>query len=235
MQICPECKYKQGYSRSTETPEFRCKKCGHEWNLAKRCSGCGHPRWQSTMHLDACLGCGELFDPVDVAVRTQISTPSSPGLAADFDDLSFSEKEDYYLELGDSPPTRCPLCGDHRYVTRSSEDSVPWWPDSSEVCDWRCSDCNCEWDDEFSGYYYAPCSCGFGHNPNFTEECEAFLSKPWERREWVNRTRNLRAGAPEHNVEQIGFWLGVSLIRVVVLAIVILMTPFRWMQRLVRD
>ena len=29
---CPECDVK-GYSRKTKTPEWRCRKCGHEWDV----------------------------------------------------------------------------------------------------------------------------------------------------------------------------------------------------------
>jgi len=31
--LCPECGAR-GYSRKTKTPEWRCSKCGHEWDVA---------------------------------------------------------------------------------------------------------------------------------------------------------------------------------------------------------
>jgi rubredoxin len=31
MMRCPECGA-SGYSRQTKTPEWRCRKCGHEWD-----------------------------------------------------------------------------------------------------------------------------------------------------------------------------------------------------------
>ena len=31
---CPECGA-SGYSRKTRTPEWRCRKCGHEWDVPK--------------------------------------------------------------------------------------------------------------------------------------------------------------------------------------------------------
>ena len=71
MQRCPECRYKQGYYRTSITPAYRCRKCGHEWDLLRRCQECGHPRWLSTMHLEACVGCGGLFDPAYVLDKAQ--------------------------------------------------------------------------------------------------------------------------------------------------------------------
>ena len=130
---------------------------------------------------------------------------------------------------------RCPECRDHRAVTRTTKDSIPWWPDS-EVCNWRCSKCNCEWDEEYGTYFFAPCSCGFSHhNPNLPEECEAFLRKPWELRQWAKWTRNPNGSTPEDNVERIAFLLTIGVIRVVALTIVILMAPLRWLQGLPRD
>ena len=66
MQLCPVCRYKQGYFRATMRPTYRCRRCGHEWDLLLRCQECGHPRWGNTVHLDACLGCGTHFDPAYV-------------------------------------------------------------------------------------------------------------------------------------------------------------------------
>ena len=63
MQLCPVCRYKQGYFRATMRPSYRCRKCGTEWDLQFRCTECGHPRWENTVHIEACLGCGAHFDP----------------------------------------------------------------------------------------------------------------------------------------------------------------------------
>jgi len=41
---CSECGV-NGYSRKTKTPEWRCRKCGHEWQLDEQPVTEPHSQW----------------------------------------------------------------------------------------------------------------------------------------------------------------------------------------------
>ena len=74
---CPECGA-PGYRRKTKTPEWRCRKCGHEWDVVSdnpmvdgsveqtqranetgHCSQCGSPIRNISAHF--CTSCGAEF------------------------------------------------------------------------------------------------------------------------------------------------------------------------------
>ena len=42
--FCPECGI-NGYSRKTKTPEWRCRKCGHEWQSEEQPVPESHSPW----------------------------------------------------------------------------------------------------------------------------------------------------------------------------------------------
>ena len=73
---CPECGA-NGYSRKTRTPEWRCRKCGHEWDVVKdnpiadlagcpECGANGYQFWIWRGMNWRCRECGHELDvPLD--------------------------------------------------------------------------------------------------------------------------------------------------------------------------
>ena len=79
---CPECGA-TGYSRKTKTPEWRCSKCGHEWDAING-EGATHPSATSTGDKPRYPTIEEFlssYDKADVeAARGQHTNPPEPQL-----------------------------------------------------------------------------------------------------------------------------------------------------------